>query len=468
MPSRTAPRPAAPARVRVRATPRWWRDAAGLAVWVTALIVVVLWLRGRGVQLLWSSPADLLTSLGRLSGLVAADLLLVQVFLMARVPAIERSYGQDELARRHRLVGFWSFNLLLVHIVLISLGYTLSNHSDVVHETWRIVTSYAGMLLATAATVALTAVVVTSVRVARKRLRYESWHLLHLYAYLGVGLSIPHEIWTGADFIRSPLSRLYWWSTYAVAAGSVLVFRVALPVWRTLRHGITVTAVHRESSDVVTVRMGGRGLHRLPVAAGQFFIFRFLDGPGWSRGNPYSLSAAPRHDRVQITAKDLGDGSGRLRGLRPGTKVLIEGPYGRLTGEHRVGDKVTMLACGIGITPMRALLEDLSYRPGDAVLVYRARSEPDLVFRSELDELARRRGIAVHYVTGPRIPGRSSWLPRSAAQWKDSEALLRIVPDLAEHDVFVCGPDAWMDAVSAAALVAGVPTEQLHQERFTW
>ena len=457
-----------PARVRPRPLGLWWRDALGVTCWASALVVAVLWVSGRGIQALGSSPANLLTSAGRLTGLVAADLLLIQVLLMARVPVIERSYGQDELARRHRLVGFWSFNLMVGHVVLITLGYTLADHTNVVRETWTLVTSYGGMLLAVAATVALTVVTVTSVRAARRALRYESWHLLHLYAYVGVGLSVPHEIWTGTDFATSGLARAYWWTAYAAAAGAVLVFRMGLPVWRTLRHGITVTSVIRESADVVTVRMGGRGLHRLPVAAGQFFIWRFLDGPGWSRGNPYSLSAAPRHDRVQITAKDLGDGSSRLASLRPGTKVLLEGPYGRLTGQHRVGTRVAMLACGIGITPMRALLEDLSYGPGDAVLVYRAHSEPDLVFRAELDELAARRGIAVHYLPGPRIPGRTSWLPQSAAHWRDSDALLRLVPALPSYDVFICGPDQWMEAAAAAALAAGLPASQLHQERFTW
>ena len=183
---------------------------------------------------------------------------------------------------------------------------------------------------------------------------------------------------------------------------------------------------------------------------------------------PYSLSAAPRADRVQITAKDLGDGSGRLARLRPGTKVMVEGPYGRLTGEHRVGTKVAMVACGIGITPMRALLEDLPYASGDAILIYRARSEPELVFRSELEKLAKRRGIVIHYLTGPRIRARQSWLPQSAAQWNDRDALRRLVPHLGQYDVFVCGPDEWMDAVAHAAAEAGLPPDQLHQERFTW
>ena len=457
-----------PPRRRLRATPTWWREIAGISVWASLLIVVALWLSGRGAQNLLSSAPDLLTSTGRLTGLISADLLLIQVALMARIPWVERSYGQDELARRHRLVGFWSFNLLLAHVALITVGYTLADHSDVFHETWKLLTTYAGMLLALAAGLALTLVAVTSVRLARRRLRYESWHLLHLYAYLGVGLSIPHELWTGADFLASPLARLYWWTAYLSVAGAVVVFRVGLPLWRTLRHGITVTSVVRESPDVVTVHLGGRGLHRLPVRAGQFFIWRFLDGPGWSRGNPYSLSAAPRHDRVQITAKDLGDGSGRLSQLRPGTLVLLEGPYGRLTGEHRIGTKVAMLACGIGITPMRALLEDLDYAPGDATLIYRARSDRDLVFDAELRELATRRGITLHLLTGPRRSGSSSWLPAASHYRSDAEALEALLPQLRRTEVFLCGPDPWMDAVALACSVAGLPKAQLHQERFTW
>ena len=455
-------------RPRVRPTRPWWRLSIATATYVSALIVAYLWLKGGGAHNLVASPADFLMSVARLAGLIASNLMLIQVLLMARVPMIERSYGQDELARKHRLVGFWSFNLLVVHVVLITFGYAVADNTDVLHQTKNLLTSYPGMLLAYAGAAALTLVTVTSIRMARRVLRYESWHLLHLYAYVGVGLALPHQIWTGSDFVSSPLARAYWWTAYALAAGSVLVFRVGMPIWRTLRHGITVTSVVRESPDVVTVRMGGRGLSRLPVQAGQFFIWRFLDGPGWSRGNPFSLSAAPRHDRVQITAKDLGDGSSRLASLRPGTKVMVEGPYGRLTGEHRVGTKVAMLACGIGISPMRALLEDLPYAPGDAVLVYRARSVPDLVFRAELDRLAKRRGITVHYLTGPRIRSRSSWLPESAAAWNDKDALRHLVPGLAKHDVFVCGPDAWMDAVAAAATEAGLPAEQLHQERFTW
>ncbi|WP_328611235.1 ferric reductase-like transmembrane domain-containing protein [Amycolatopsis sp. NBC_00345] len=451
--------------VHVAPVRAWWRAAAGLAAWLSLLFVVALWVAGRGLQQL-DGAAAALTSIGRLTGLLAADLLLVQVLLMARIPWVERSYGQDDLARRHRVVGFTSFTLMLAHIGLITLGYAATDRSGLLGEAWDLVTTYPGMLLATAGTAALVLVAVTSVRAARRRLRYESWHLLHLYAYLGAGLALPHQLWSGADFTASPVATVFWWGAYAAAAGSVLVFRVGLPVWRNVHHRLRVTRVWRESADVVSLELRGRHLDRLPAAAGQFFVWRFLDGPGWTRGNPFSLSAAPDGRRLRITAKDLGEGSARLAAVRPGTRVLFEGPYGRLTGSVRSGHKVTMIASGIGITPLRALLEELPYERGDAVLLYRVSEPGEVLFRSELDGLAARRGIRLWYLPGPRAEG--SWLPAGHAPVADEVVLRHLVPDLDEHEVYVCGPDGWLDTVTASLQRAGVPSARVHSERFGW
>ncbi|NJC86822.1 oxidoreductase [Planosporangium mesophilum] len=442
----------------------WGPDVLGAALASTVVVVVVLWARGSSLQDLtgwWTG----VTSIGRLAGLVSSDLLLVQVLLMARVPWIERAYGQDRLARWHRLAGFTSFNLMLAHIALTTPGYAGSARTPVLRQAWMLATTYPGMLLATAGTAALVMVVATSILAARRRLRYESWHLLHLYAYLGAGLALPHQLWTGADFTAAPAARLYWWSAYGLCAGAVVVFRLGLPAWRTVRHRITVAAVVPEAPGVHSVYLRGRDLHRLGVRAGQFFQWRFLTGTCWSRAHPYSLSAAPRRDTLRITVKSLGDGSRDIAALRPGTRVLIEGPYGRLTADRHTARPVTMIASGIGITPLRALLEDLPYAPGDAVLLYRARSDADLVFRDELNRLAAVRGVRVVYLLGPR--GRDgSWLP---AGWDDDTTALRhLVPDIARQDVFVCGPAGWTQAALRAAKRARVPGDHIHLERFTW
>ena len=117
---------------------------------------------------------------------------------------------------------------------------------------------------------------------------------------------------------------------------------------------------------------------------------------------------------------------------------------------------------------MRALLEDLPQRPGDVTLIYRSRDQQDLIFGRELEQLAADRGGRVFYALGPRIQGRDSWLPQVAAQLSDAEALRQLVPDLAEHDVYLCGATGWMDAAKAAALAVGVPADRIHEERFTW
>ncbi len=439
-------------------------DAVLAIVALSVVVVLALWVAGRGGQDLSGGTGALLTSLGRLTGLVAADLLLVQVLAMARIPWAEQAFGQDRLARWHRVLGFSSVSLMLAHIVLVTLGYAASAQTGVLGELWSMIWTYPGMLLATAGTGLLVMVVVTSVRVARRALRYESWHLLHLYAYLGVGLALPHQIWTGTDFVSSPWARAYWWTLYGAALAGVLVYRVGLPLVRTLRHRVVVSAVVEEAPGIVSLHLAGRALDRLPVRAGQFFVWRFLDGPGWSRGHPYSLSAPPHRSMLRITVKDLGDGSRSLAEVKPGTRVLVEGPYGALTAARRTRSSATLMASGIGITPLRALLEEM---PAGTTLLYRAREESDLALRSEIDALAAAHGHRVAYLLGPRASD-TSWLPRSWAHVDDAAALRHLVPDIAGQDVFVCGPEAWSEAAVAALTRAGVPGPQIHLERFTY
>ncbi|NNM45503.1 ferredoxin reductase family protein [Knoellia koreensis] len=450
-----------------RPVPHWWRDASLSLFWAILTFVVALWVAGGGIQEL-GTVSGALTSIGRLTGLVASALLLVQVFLMARVPWFEQAWGQDGLARTHRYVGFTSFTLLWAHLVLITLGYAAASPLGLWGTIVDFTLNYPGMLLAIAGTLALCMVVVTSVKRARRRLRYESWHLIHLYGYLGAGLALPHQLWTGQEFLSSRTATVFWWTLYAACAGAVLVFRLGVPAWRSLRAPLRVVAVAQEGPGVTSVVVGGPGVARLAARPGQFFQWRFLGGPGWSRANPYSLSAAPSGRELRFTAAHLGDGSTRLATLKPGTRVLVEGPYGRLHDGVRTRRKVLLMGAGIGITPMRALLEGLPQQPGDVTVVHRARSAEELVHCAELDTLAGQRGARYVTVLGSRLVGRDSWLPQSAAHLTDAQALAELVPDVAEHEVYVCGSDGWMTAARKAALACGVPAEHIHLERFSY
>lgn len=226
--------------------------------------------------------------------------------------------------------------------------------------------------------------------------------------------------------------------------------------------------VRHDGPGVTTVTLGGPGVARIPARAGQFFQWRFLDGPGWTRANPYSLSAAPDGRTLRLTVAHAGDGSARLAALAPGTRVLLEGPYGRLHEGVRTRRKVLLMGSGIGITPLRALLEDLDQSPGDVTVIHRVHAAADAVLADELAALAAARGARYLVVEGPRVDDRPSWLPRQARHLGDAQALLDVVPDVADHDVFVCGAEGWMEAVRAAAIEAGVDPSAVHLERFSY
>ncbi|MEY2398639.1 MAG: hypothetical protein QOJ00_1813, partial [Actinomycetota bacterium] len=303
------------------------------------------------------------------------------------------------------------------------------------------------------------AVAVTSVRAARRKLSRESWYSVHLYAYLAIALSFAPQLAVGNDFTDDAVARAWWLALYVAVFGSILAWRVVRPLWFNARHQLRVEAVRGEANGVTSIYITGRRLEEIKAEAGQFFLWRFLVGTGWAKAHPYSLSAAPNGRFLRITVKDLGDDSARLQHLKAGVRVFAEGPYGTFTAQRRTQRRVALIAGGIGITPLRALMETLPAAPGDVTLLYRAATDGDAAFRRELDQLAKRRGFELRMFVGTDIGD-------DQTDQLGVPALRRHLPDIAKRDVFVCGPPAMLTALRRRLRSLRVPTRQVHFERF--
>jgi ferredoxin-NADP reductase len=337
---------------------------------------------------------------------------------------------------------------------LITLGYAQASSTGVLHELWVLVTSYRDMLAATVGFGLLIMAGVSSYRYVRRRLRYETWWVIHLYLYLGLAMAFAHQIFTGVSFIGHPLVRALWIVVWAATAGLVLVYRVAQPAWRSLRHQLRVVEVRQEAPGVVSVVCQGRHLDRLAVSGGQFFHWHFLTKGMWWQGHPYSLSALPQPPYIRVTIKGLGDQSRAAASLRPGTRVAIEGPYGTFTDHARLREGVALFAAGVGITPVRALLEDLPDGV-DVVVVVRASTPADLVHRNEVADLVRQRRGRLQEIVGSRHKVRLN-----------ARVLRSLVPDIAYRDVYICGPGGFTAQIADAAQQLGADAKQIHTETF--
>ncbi|MFL5675008.1 MAG: ferric reductase-like transmembrane domain-containing protein [Chloroflexota bacterium] len=462
MASQVTPRPRPTPPYRPVPLPRSWSIAAVDVVAVlvaNGVIILGMWLRHDGLDQL-STLGGQLTAIGQLTGLYAAYLALIQLVLMSRSPWLDQIFGMDGLTAAHRWLGFATVWLLVAHGVFIVTGYALGDGSNVVAEAITLVTTYPYVLMAVVSGALFGLVAVSSVRAARRRLAYETWYGLHLYAYLAIALGFLHQVFVGADFIHDPIAVGYWVALYVIAAAFIVVFRIGQPVWLSARHQLRVANVVEEGPGVYSIYVTGRDLDQLAVRSGQYFMWRFLTWDGWWRAHPFSISSAPNGAWLRITIKELGDWSKVLRGVSVGTHVFVEGPYGVLTGARRTRPKVLLIAGGIGITPLRALLEALPANPGDMTLIYRVRSAPEIIFRTELDALAQRRAARVHYLIGPRRDGAGDPL--------DASSLARLVPDIADRDVFLCGPVGMMQRVESSLREIGLPKKQIHAERFAY
>jgi predicted ferric reductase len=462
------------AALRERArTRRRWKRGVGLAlVWAFVLgntvAIFYLWIHGGRLSgdLSTASTKQIVLSLSRITGLLGAYLALIEVALLARLPWLERLAGFDKLANWHRWNGHACLWLILAHTFLSIWGYQLWDNELTIgntpktsywDETARIIWGdvYPGMIVATVGTGLLVLVAFTSYVFVRRRVSYELWYAIHITAYAGIALGWFHQIPTGNDLIHIAPAEWYWRSLY-IATLVLVAWRVAVPFINGFRHRLRIAKVVPEGPGVVSLHIAGRKLDKIRAAPGQFFIWRFLAKGFWWAPLPFSLSAAPDGRSFRITAKALGNHSARMDRIVPGTRVVAEGPFGVFTDAWRTREKVLLVAGGIGITPIRALIEEME---GDVVVLYRVVAAEDLVFGAELERLATDRGMTVHNVVGDHATPEGREL-LSPAHLKE------LVPDVADREVYLCGPIAMIEVLQGELRRAGVPRRHLHVERF--
>ena len=411
-------------------------------------------------------PKDWLGITNRLSALVGTSLLLIHLALVARIPWLETTLGLDKLTVAHKKLGKPLLYLLLAHSLLAIWSYAQISGLRIAEALASLVWGYFEILLALIGMLLMIVVAVSSIRISRKRLSYESWYLIHLTSYIAIAVAIPHQLTLGTDFIAQPLVQSWFTLLYLFVFGNLIWFRILQPIVLSLAANLRIVEVTPGKNRTTSLVISGKKVSRFDAQAGQFFLVRVLTRKHWWRPHPFSVSNAPSSE-IRFTIGNRGDDTALMQKLVVGTRVILEGPFGVFTEQKRTKRHVTLMAAGIGVAPIRSLAESLAAEPGDVTIIYRATDIADAALLDEVERISNEKGHVLHTLHGDRGEN-GGFLPEDFSGNPEHARLIALAPHILDSDIYVCGPASWSNSVKQALKRLGVAKQQIHIEEFAW
>lgn len=499
-------------------SPSWWRaaDVHRLVFGIAAVAMLLHLSVPQNPHL--PAEAQIPNTIVRLTGMLTGLILFLQLAAMARLPLVERCFDRGRIARWHRRLGISLVVALLLHVGLRIYGLIVDEHDEMTSAAAVLdfFTDWA-YLGAAIAVLLLLGVVATSIAPLRNRLSGLRWHRIHLLAYLAAAAALPHELLRGTTFtggldasgqtgqasLVTDAATVYWSILLTLISAALLWYRLIVPWCNGREYGLRVQQVTALRPGVYSIELiGTKDLREIGFRPGQYAEWFFSRGPlRWPTRATYTVSDLVTKTRLELTVQ--------LRpGQRPpaeGARVSFNGPHGHFTPDARTNDKALIMVAGLGATPMWPLTQQLLRDGIDVTVIQRERHLEHMLWHHQLQQIyteSQTKNRVEEQTEGLPVPrpasnttnshpdqhleqgtlrylplpgpagtrnGRRSWLPYTD-ELGPGEALrlIDLVPDIGDHDIYLCGPAGWMDAVTTTLTDLGIPPTRIHRERFGW
>ena len=389
------------------------------------------------------------------------SIMSVQFFLTARIKPLNQPFGTDLVYHFHRQIGIAAFFMVLAHpLLLFVLDSRYLRLLNLITAPGR---ARAGVI----AVLLLIGVVWMSEYRQKLRIPYWFWKLWHgILATIMIGLAVWH-IFMAGTYINLPWKQVLWVGYSALLIAAIAYTRVVFPL-KLMAKPFTVNDVRQERGDVWTVSMKPQDHPGFKFIPGQFAWLTAWKTPFSDSEHPFSLaSSAENRDGIEMSIKNLGPYTSRIKDLKPGQKVFVDGPYGSFSMDrYPDAERYVFIPGGIGVTPIISMLRTMADRNDrrPVFLFYCNREWDSVTFREEIASLKTRLNLQVVYV-----------IEKPPTGW-DGEAGFLNETILKKHlnqpwfssgtEVFLCGPVPMMKAVEKALQSAGFPEKQIHTEQF--
>lgn len=430
------------------------------AVWI---LVYLLFILAPLFALLAGShppPRDFWTEFSVALGYSGLAMMGLQFGLTARFRYVTEPWGEDVIYHFHRQISLVAVSLVVAHpLILIAVQPQLLSLANALDAPWTAHFAFVSIF-------SVIALVVTALWRAALKIKYETWHLIHVVlAVVAVTAGVVHMAGSGY-YLVDPWKRTLWIGLTIFWIGLLLYVRIVKPLFM-LRRPYCVTEVRKERGETTTLVMQPEGHSGLRFSPGQFGWLTLWGSPFRITAHPFSFSssAAAADRRVEMTIRNLGDFTSRIHKVSVGQRVYLDGPYGAFTIGNPA-DMHVLIAGGIGVTPMMSMIRTLADR-GDkrpVILLYGSKDWDSITFREELEALKQRLNLTVIHVPANAPAG---WTGEQG--FINAEMFKRhLPPPYAGHEYFICGPNVMMDAIEKALAEMNVPMSKYHSERYSF
>lgn len=402
-------------------------------------------------------------------GAVAYTLLNAQLILSARPKWIESAFGLDRFYRFHGLMAVIAIILAFAHKLLEGKAFPESFQTKLGDMALVLFIGVSALALVFMADTLIRLFRplrwVRSLFVRLKVGKYNVQRILHNASVAAVVLVFVHVMLTYSA--HDPLVKAF----YILYFGGAMGFYLYHKIFRKLLAGkwFTVETVVPESGSMTTLLLKPQNGAVFPYLPGQFGFLRVFQHGISSEEHPFSISSQPlEKEHLRMTIKNLGDWTSGVQKIEPGSKVLLDAPYGRFSPPlYDCREGIVLIAGGVGITPMLSILRYYAQadRRQKIMLLWGVNRQEELICQSELRAMENEMEhfMFLPVANDPGFAGKKGYITRELVE----RTLREQNADIQKQHYFFCGPAPMWASIRKNLKTMGIRERMIHAERFS-
>ncbi len=375
--------------------------------------------------------SDITLNTGRILGILSCFLLGLTIFIGGSSRLLDKIYGLDKLLRFHKKIALFSFSLLSLHVIFITISNVIEGTSII-----EFFSSYIGDIRFLVGVIAflIFALNVIITLLLYKIIYFSIWLTIHRLSIAAFGIALYHifnfGVLSGVNAVIPLLNIFIYMGIIFASFGLIIRIIILFLMKKKLSVIVDIKKEIFNTNSVIVKKPDG-----FIYKSGQFCFISFYK-KGLKFPHPFTISSSPNEENLVFTIKSSGNFTNKIFNLKKGDKIKIDGPFGIFTFKKK---NSILIAGGVGITPFRSILGDKMnfIKVNKVKLIYSIRKKNEIIFLEWIEKLRENKKYfpleVIYILADEKSDGYEYGMIDSSFLKKHIE------PD---YDYYICGPSS--------------------------